>query len=169
MTRLLGGLAAIAILAACSDRPAETPTRAYAHFMDRLRAATGGIAGWPRDRGEAERLSTEACYRMTPPQRMRGVWIDEFEDSRFLPGAGAASADGRSSPRIWLDTQSRGIIRLARPREGERHVWLIDFIGVQTEHAGGYGHLNSSDHIVVVQRVTGMRLMELRRFRPPSG
>lgn len=129
----------------------------YAHWGDRLSAATGGLFGQPCSRGETDRLPDDQCYRMTPPERMRGIWIDEFEGSRFLPGLTAAPATDPPGPHIWLEMDAHPVPALPEERRGQGRVVLLDFIGRRTLYPGNYGHLGMSEHEVVVQRLISAR------------
>jgi len=145
---LLGGLL---LLCGCGD------AGTYAHWEDRLGAATGGLFGQPCLRGETDRLPDDQCYRMAPPERMRGIWIDEFEGSRFLPGLTAAPAADPAGPRIWLDMDAHPVPALPAERRRPGGVYLVDFIGRRTLYPGHYGHMGMSEQEVVVQRLISAR------------
>lgn len=76
-----------------TPRFVQPPLQAYLHAADRQRALHPDPANPPctvktSDHGhdELRAIPTGQCYRMTPPYRMRGVWVDEYEGSRFYPG-----------------------------------------------------------------------------------
>jgi hypothetical protein len=120
-------------------------------------------------------LPTDECYRMDPPRRYRGVWIDEFEGQRFIP-------EGTSPPEwpelnsnapdlreqfenarlaaIWLDTER---VEIPRPSGSDATRYFIEFVGRQTMFPGAYSHLGMSGHEIIVDQVIALRVC------PPSG
>lgn len=160
--RLFTLLCLAALTAGCSDEG-----RAYRDPVDRLLAGLGFDALCYRGVGEGENRSYEfigydKCYHFDPPRRMRGVWLAEFEGSRFLPNAAAAPAE-RDLPNdsIWLEIDEdmlspadRDVISKHPP------AFAIDFVGRRATYPGRYGHGGMSRNLVVVDRLLSMRAID---------
>jgi hypothetical protein len=94
----------------CNSRSA--PAAAYRNWRDRLAVATGlrdlGLV-WPcthhvRDRPGDISVSTpdNECFKFDPPKRWKGLWLSEFEGSRFCPEPAAQCREDRRGDYIWL-------------------------------------------------------------------
>lgn len=145
-----------------------TPPEAYQRWDDRLAASVpvaSLVLGYPceRRRKQADEsygyyLPTDQCFKMTPPQRMSGTWIDELEGSRFCPGRHSCSYEQR--PRIWLDW-AKGIH--PPPRQSEKDTtrrFDIEFVGRRTLYAGQYGHGGVFGHEIIVDRIISIKLRD---------
>lgn len=167
---ILGGAGLLYLVAvnAANDPPAY----AYRGWKNQLWIALGLQGFWhpcyrrveDEQRVVFHGLPTDRCYRMTPPRRMRGVWIDEFEGSQFVPGARDASQARPGLGGIWLDVETNEIPGLFRSSEGGLRAYRIDFIGRQTAVAGRYGHLSASDHTIIVDRLISARSMDVTPY-----
>ncbi|MBS0255216.1 MAG: hypothetical protein JSS36_08420 [Proteobacteria bacterium] len=117
-------------------------------------------------------LPTDECYRMQPPRRYRGVWLDVFEGQAFVPSGSKAPRWPTNDPRsphwrerleraraasIWLDVSRVGLKHDFR--DGGRKV-LIEFIGRQTEYPGHYGHMGMAGHEIIVDKVISLKTLE---------
>jgi hypothetical protein len=91
---------------------------------------------------------TDECYRMLPRQRYRGVWVNEFEGSRFYPGQSNVHA-ARDEARIWLDVERVSLGDL----EANGQAYLLEIEGRRTMLPGPFGHMGSADHELIVDRV----------------
>ncbi|HWU94950.1 MAG TPA: hypothetical protein VN029_05090 [Sphingomonas sp.] len=146
----------------------DTPAAAYRGTVNRIYVATGlaqlfGSPCYRKSRIDGTEayvfIGYEACYRFDPPRRMVGVWRDEFEGSRFFPGAIAKPADTDDSG-IWLDMPAAKLPASMKrsfkgPHDSPFEDYRIEFIGKQTSVAGYYGHMGGSRHYVIVDRVLG--------------
>lgn len=160
MRALLFLSAGMLLVGGCSDE--GPPPSAYLRLQDRITVALG----WGEttcyvetDRGFEGFVGTDKCYRMTEPRRMRGVWIDEFEGSRFVPGARSVAEAERAEPQIWLDVETKRIAGLFDP-DGpsfDARAFEVDFVGRRTLVAGQYGHLGGSDHTMIMDRLISAR------------
>jgi hypothetical protein len=111
------------------------------------------------------RLPTEQCFRMSSPERMRGVWIDEFERSRFLSGARDTSAADMGLGGTWLDVETNRIPGLFQdPPTMQLRAFEVEFIGRKTSYGGRYAHLGASDNYVVVDRLISARPLDVSRY-----
>jgi hypothetical protein len=103
-------------------------------------------------------IPVDECYRMTGPQRMRGVWLDQFEGSRFLPGGPELTKTRLDQSDIWLDVYRNRVPGLFDPEpDSELRAMEIEFIGRQTRFPGRYGHMGGSEHEVVVEQLIHAR------------
>lgn len=113
-------------------------------------------------------LPTDQCYRMSPPQLMRGVWIDEFEGSQFLPGAQDAAQAEVGLGSISLDVETNRIPGLFEQSytggAEELRAFQIDFIGRKTAFKGQYGHLGGSDYLIIVDRLISARPVDVTPY-----
>jgi hypothetical protein len=165
-------LAAVVLLAACSS-PERTPAAAYRHFWDRALVATGlagGRFGLPcMERvhdatGDYDTfIGNEACYRFMPARRMQGIWISEFEGSIFLPGATSSKVEPDALSRIWLEPHTPPPAPFKR--DGESHVYRIEFVGRESLYPGSYGHMGMSRDLVLVERF--LKLSEIEQAPRP--
>jgi hypothetical protein len=117
-------------------------------------------------------VPTDQCYKMDPPRRFRGIWIDEFEGQAFIP-EGATPPEWprgeRQSPgwqqqfdraqaaSIWLDVDR---VNLGHEFNRGSRKLLIDFIGRKTTYTGAYGHMGMSGNEIIVDRVISVKPVE---------
>lgn len=110
-------------------------------------------------------LPTDQCFRMSSPEQMRGVWIDEFEGSQFLPGASDTSPAQVGLGGTWLDVETNRIPGLFLTSSvDELRAFQIEFIGRRTLVAGKHGHMGSSDHEVVVDKLISARPIDVTPY-----
>lgn len=110
-------------------------------------------------------LVTDKCYKMEPPRRFQGVWIDEYEGQKFIPEGTQApewpkgdpkssewrkQADQAIAATIWLDVEHTNL-RKKQQQNGRR--LFIDFVGRKTMYPGNYGHMGMSGQEIIVDRV----------------
>lgn len=107
-------------------------------------------------------VPTDECYKMLPPHRYRGIWLYQFEGSRFFEGETNAAGvvaklraehrDRKFGDGEWLSwrTKPRGI-QLSHSEQP--HLMLLDFIGRRTAYRGKYGHMGASDSEMIVDRL----------------
>lgn len=109
-------------------------------------------------------LPTDQCFRMSKPHRMQGVWIDEFEGSRFLPGVRDVAQAEVTSGGIWLHIDTRKLpARYQEPNEKTR-AFQIDLIGRQTAVPGRHGHMGMSAHEVIVDRLISIQPIDVAPY-----
>lgn len=147
-------------LCACSERSALAAP--YKNPWDRAAIQLGyaGWVYWPCFRKETDAhgdamvfIGDEECFRFNPPERMRGIWLDEFEGSEFLPNATASPAVWPYSPdAIWLDfTRPEPLISDRQP--DRQQAYAIEFIGRRATYPGHYGHMGGSRHLIIVDEL----------------
>lgn len=174
----LAALLIATLCAGCGDRR-ETPAKAYVHWKDRIVVAAHiPIFGlrppcttrWIGDKnvGGWERLPVDKCIKFDAPQRMRGLWRNEFEGSEFCvePAQKCSDIDAnkRSRPLVWLDFAKPGPDS-PRPRQ-YGGLYTVDFIGRRTAYRGAYGQMGGFDEMVLVDRMISMKQIEAPPPRP---
>lgn len=123
-----------------------------AECVDKLRY--GGIGAMPS--------RTDQCFGMTPSQRWRGIWLDEFEGSRFCPAPARSCPTNPPGETIWLSFRDEAASpRRSEPRGvGDGKLYAIDFIGRKTLRPGHHGHMGMSEHEIVVDKLNALRPIE---------
>ena len=121
------------------------------------------------DAGTIGSIPTDQCYKMEPPRRYRGIWVDEFEGQAFIPEGSTPPEWPRADPKsagwrqqferaraatIWLDMSRVYVDGEHRPR-GRK--WIIEFVGRKTMYPGEYGHMGLSGHEIIVDRVLSLK------------
>lgn len=148
-------MAVIAVAGCDVQRGPTTPANAYLRIRDRVAASLGIEWMFPpceyQNAVLGGRLRIERCYRMTAPQRWSGVWANEFEGSRFCPGA-RDSCPYRRGNNIWLDWSGPAPAEIKRDGAA-RPAYRLTFIGRRTLIPGAYGHMGMSKHYLLVDRV----------------
>ena len=97
------------------------------------------------------------CVPLLPRQRMRGVWVYDFEESSFIPNATAIPrADNRVRFRVNLHVVPGDIARVAGTPLGRRdaQAFAIDFLGRRSNSIEPY-----DEYIVVVDRIISARYL----------
>lgn len=168
----------VAALCGCSDGN-ETPLSAYRRPADIFARAvpivqlfgirpctTREVVG-----GEVRLVSTpaEQCYKMLPSRRYRGIWLDEFEGSRFFEAAPSAEAVkiivGRDRLRgpsgEWLSWAGRIDDKVLPRKSPNSRMMVLDFVGRRTAYPGSYGHFGMSKSYIVVDRLLTARQIYL--------
>ena len=162
MKRALLSTLLLLSLGGCSDRSAIAAP--YKNPWDRVVVQIGfGFGYEPCYRKEETPygdvfgfIGNEECFRFDPPERMRGIWLYEFEGSEFLPDATEAPADwpvgaGYSRNAVWLEFS--GPEPLLADWHGERRAYEIEFVGRRASFPGRYGHMGGSPHMVIVKEL----------------
>lgn len=164
---------ALMIVSAC-DRGA-TPLMAYRHPSDALAKAVPVLelfgvypcASAERVGGSTSivGIPTEECVKMLPSHRYRGIWLDEFEGSRFFEGV-SRPQDVKAIIRRRKPGESFGEwLSLARPMDDKiptknspkSRMVALDFIGRRTAYPGRYGHFGMSKDYIVVDQLLSAR------------
>lgn len=152
-------LLSLLILPGCSsDRP--TPAAAYAKWTDRLIVSLGleysvGTSCWEKvgegDESGVRFIGEEKCFRFDPPERIKGVWMREYEGSSLLTQAQYdAGLRFIRDDDTWLEPFAAD-----RPPVDEKDVraYRVEFIGRRSSYPGAYGHMGGSRHIVLLDRM----------------
>lgn len=135
--------------------------------MQRLRAAEPGMTEkclneirW----GGTEALTGEPedCYKFDPPRRWKGLFLADFETSRFCPAPARACSEDGSDDHIWLEAGSL-VDRPLLPWKGNGSPGLyeIDFVGQKTTYPGAYGHMGQWKQEIVMDRLISIKKVQL--------
>ncbi len=92
----------------------------------------------------------DQCFAMTPPQRWRGLWRDDFEGQTFCPEPAQACSGESQEGAIWL-TFSDGSRPAVNAAVGE--TYLIEFVGRRTSRPGRHGHMGLFSHEMMVDNL----------------
>lgn len=105
---------------------------------------------------------TDQCFGMTPSQRWRGIWRDEFEGSLFCPAPAQSCPTNPPGENIWLSFLDEAAgPRRRKPRgAGDGKLYVVDFIGRKTLRPGHHGHMGMSEHEIVVEKLNAFRPIE---------
>lgn len=160
MTRRLLSLLLLLGLCACSDR--SSLAAPYKNPWDRA-AIQLGYAGWvyqPCFRKEQTPygdvqafIGSKECFRFNPPERMRGIWLDEGEDAEFLP-------DATVSPVVRTYSPDATSLEFTRPEPlltGGHQAYALEFVGRRATYPGHYGHMGMSRHLIIVDEVVSAK------------
>jgi len=110
-------------------------------------------------------LPTDQCYKMTPPQRMTGLWSDAFEASEFCPAPAQQCPDESAKrvadpyPRLYGNFEPPSLPGAKDTPPGG--LYAVDFIGRRTEYAPS-GGTSEADKIVVADR-----MISIKEIKPP--
>jgi hypothetical protein len=131
------------------------PPNAYLRFQDRVaaRLIRSGIFWRMPCHGV---VKVDQCFRFTKPQRMRGLWRNDFEGSAFC--AVPARQCPQRQRHAWLEIASLPGLRETPPGG----LYAVDFVGRHSEYGGG---VTLGDADVIVDRLMSIREVEA----PPPG
>ena len=103
-------------------------------------------------------LPVDQCFKMTNPQRMRGLWRNDFEGSAFCATALDGCRPDNVADVVWLSFESALAGAKDTPPGGR---YAIDFIGRKTAYPGVYD--GGAPQEIIVDRLISIKLVE-----PPS-
>lgn len=106
----------------------------------------GGVEAIPK--------RVDQCFKMTPAQRWRGLWRDDFEGQQFCPAPARQCSFDSPDDRIWL-TFGTDVHHLHKTDEGS--LYTIDFVGRRTLLRGLHGHMGVFQHEIVVDKLISIR------------
>ena len=114
-----------------------------------------------------EYVGDRRCLSFDPPGRFKGIWINEFEGSNFVPGGREISDVKPSLKHIWLATDRQTSMPQGMTAE-QGHAYLVTFIGIPAHHrtvrlGDGFGHLGMSTGLVLADRFVSMTDLGLVR------
>ena len=117
---------------ACSDLVVENGTRVRVYRGDR------------------------ACVAFDDARSYEGVWVYQFEGSRFYEGATSLADLPEPDPRVWFSTDAETQWPDA-PVERSGRAYRVRFVGRQAADMDrkplfGYGHFGASAGLVLVDR-----------------
>jgi len=96
------------------------------------------------------------CYQTLPPRRWTGIWNAGWEWSNFCAAparqCGVSARNGEMALQFADGAYPKG--------DDLDGTFEIAFIGRQTKHADGYGHLGQYQHMIMVDRLLAIRRLE---------
>lgn len=107
----------------------------------------GGFKAWRPDDPD--------CFEMMPAQRWSGLWERGWEWTNFCPDP-ATECDWMAKRGTWLIFAKDAYRGPAQP-DG---LYRVEFVGRRTKVPGNFGHMNSYDHLMVVDRLISIRRVE---------
>jgi hypothetical protein len=148
------------------------PPEAYIHFSDQI-AQRLFLWGYPLRIPCVKRrtengfevyasIPADQCLKFTKPQRMHGLWRNDFEGSQFCPAHSRECSPSASGSReqTWFDQ------RFSLPPQYKRQppggLYEVEFIGRRSQYSGMYGHFGMFN-----QEVIADRLISLKEIQPP--
>jgi hypothetical protein len=157
--RLRPALLTAALLAGCSNKPADNDPR----------QPVGPVT--PRPTAQIEALDScyarqgtyVGCVRLSRPERMQGVWVIAFETSGFVPGPPvmpryADFAWDRThfhlAPGVALDPA----VQAERDRMDMPVAVAVEFIGRRALQPGPFG-MGAASRLVVADRILSARVL----------
>jgi hypothetical protein len=156
-------LASLLILSGCSLSSRDPAPESYRSAWDRFVVGwrLEGIFGYACTREEIHSgvkvlaaIPSEQCYRFNPPERIEGVWIDEFEGVRLLTNAQYdAGIRYIEDDSTWLEVKPADQRPGTGPPDYTPRVFRIVFIGRRSTYPGEYGHFGMSRHLVLLDRM----------------
>lgn len=166
-----------ALLAACGEQ--GPPPALNDMQMQELRTASPGmkeacLEEFRKKGFESADIPREvdACFEMQPPRRWKGLWRNEFEGSQFCPAPAQdcgrrfmsppSKRGERMEPLVWLSFKAPEPVEADFRRTMPGGLYSVDFIGRRTAVKGYYGHMGTSEHEVVVDR-----LISIKEIEPP--
>lgn len=106
-------------------------------------------------------LWEEQCFRFGEPQRMQGLWRNDFEGSEFCPASAKRCPPPTDSSGVrqstWLQIKPHLNGWENTPPGG---LYAIDFIGRRSQHLAMYGHMGMSNSEVIVDQLISIREIE---------
>lgn len=143
-----------AVAAGCSPEPARTDNSEIDIDIERAIAEMPGLTEKCiralREKGTRLDIPTDQCFQTTAPRRWRGLWLNEFENSKFCPEP-AASCPFHEQGGIWLTGATGG---------GDGSLHRVEFIGRRTLYPGPHGHLGMFEHELFVDRMIAIEEVE---------
>lgn len=98
----------------------------------------------------------DQCFKMTAPQRFKGVWRREFELSRFCPVSTSTCGHAYTGNEIWLSFGDN----VAKEMPARNGLYSIEFVGRKTLLRGMFGHMGTFGHEVLVDRLIAVKALK---------
>ena len=98
-----------------------------------------------------------ACVDLTEPREMAGIWINEFEGSRFIEGIEVAEGLTRDGKAVWFSMDDETVRPVGfQPRLG--HAYRLTIVGrsavdMDRPPLEGYGHFGVSPGLVLADEI----------------
>jgi hypothetical protein len=172
-------VATVLLLTACSPRPGAPDPESYQRIRDRMivRFHLEPLAGYPCSYPTKVEgitvmatLDDDQCYRFNPPERIDGIWINEFENSALLtPTQFAKFNTPEGTIDGWLDIRTALPSRLRDSHGRYDGNFHIVFIGRRSAYPGHFGHMGMAPNLVLVDKLISIeRLPESKPTESPA-
>ncbi len=97
----------------------------------------------------------DQCFPMQPARRWKGIWVNEFEGSRFCPTSRDTCEYSDVGENVWLSFPTG-----RRPEDVDAHgdgtAYVVEFIGRRTRDPANFGHMGTSNHEIIVDELTSI-------------
>ena len=108
----------------------------------------------------------EDCFRFSAPQRMQGLWRNQFEGSEFCEASGRCP-----DAKVDADPAAFTALGMGSPLAGREDtppggLYAIDFVGRRSVGAGMFGHMGMAKNEVIVDRLISIREVEAPPRQP---
>ncbi len=108
------------------------------------------------------------CVPLREPRTYEGVWINDFEGSRFAENTTDANEVLAQSNRIWFNPYDTLVPLPANFRAYYGHVYRVRFVGreaVDMKRKGleGYGHFGMSEGLILADQ-----MISIEDITPPE-
>ena len=104
-------------------------------------------------------MAEEACYRaLKKTDTFSGYWVTGPEYSVFYPDAKSLTLEF-DTDAVWLDTSKELNTQVQPLMDWKGHVAEVEFIGIESNRPGFYGHMGAFKRGILVTRF--MRLKEV--------
>ena len=157
-------VAVILVLAACAVSGSDqtgNQSNVVADLIASREKQMGSDPCWRRDGASWRHVGWRNCLLFPPPQRMRGVWVQDFEESSFIPRTQTIPApDNRVRFRVYLEVDPKAVERLTQTLMDMKQprAVALEFIGRRSKEAGEY-YTGSDDYVVLVDRLISARYL----------
>lgn len=162
---------AVALIAGCKPQPQRQPKMSDTQ-LQLMRSEMPGMTAECLDKvkwGGIEAMPTKVdeCFRFSRPQRMQGLWRNQFEGSEFCE----SSVRQCPSAQVATDLASFTALEMQQPLPGYEDtppggLYAIDFIGRRSIGLGLFPlGMGGAKNAVLVDRLLSIKLIE----PPPPG
>jgi hypothetical protein len=102
------------------------------------------------------------CVDFGPVREIAGIWVDQFEGSRFYEGARDLDEVRKREDKVWLEIDEASVVPAEFKRPGYSHAYHVTFTGrtardMNRKPMHGYGHLGVSSGLALVDRFTSWK------------
>ena len=99
------------------------------------------------------------CFPMEEAERWSGLWVNEFEGSRFCAEPATECEYSEDNRNTWLSFVE-GEMPSGMDIYGGGRAYSVEFIGRRTLHSSYYGHGGNFEHEIVVDNLLAIEPLE---------
>ncbi|NMW32313.1 hypothetical protein HKD42_09600 [Altererythrobacter sp. RZ02] len=100
-------------------------------------------------------VSVDICFPMQSARPWTGLWVNEFEGSRFCPSPRSDCDQPEFGEGIWLSFAEGERPEAAHPY-GDGTIYKVQFLGRRTKEPDSFGHYGYFAHEIVVDELISM-------------